>query len=358
MINILLVDDSPTQLMLLRQLFEAEADLHIVGCAKNGQEAVELTALLKPDLITMDIHMPVMDGLEATRLIMMRNPTPIVIISSTVQDETLNTTFKALEAGAVSVLEKPTDIFLPAFRSKRTKMIDTIRTMSEIKIIKRRFFTKPVVGEKAVITPDKLDINRHYELVAFGASVGGPQTLKTILASLPKDFPVPIVVVQHMTLGFTSGFVQWLNENVTLTVKEARSQEILQAGVVYFAPDNYHLEVGRQQGNLIAKLSKSPPISGFRPSVTALLSSVAKTCGKNAIGIILTGMGNDGAQGLLEMKQAHAHTLIQDPQSAVVFGMPGVAQSLGAVDKVIPLDKISTYITALTLNPSSRSSSG
>lgn len=215
MIKLLIVDDSETETALLKSLFSTEKDFEIVGCAKNGKEAVNLAALLKPDLITMDILMPVMDGLEATRAIMAQYPVPIVVISSRLYDETLNITFKALEAGALFVLEKPFNIFSPAFKKEKRKILDTLRSMAEIKVVKRRFHTKP--SKKIMVKCPPAEKQKYepgeYEIVAIGASVGGPQALKTILEKLDDNFPVPIVIVQHMTKGFISGFTKWLDDN-------------------------------------------------------------------------------------------------------------------------------------------------
>lgn len=341
MIKILIVDDSPTETLLLQRLFEHEKDMKIIACAKNGAEAIKLIPLLKPDIITMDIEMPVMDGLEATRIIMMTHPTPIVVISSTAHSES-DKTIQALEAGALTVLGKTFNLLSSKKECKR--VIDTIRNMSEIKVIKRRFHT-PLL-KKATSTPVSVK-KTDFEIVAIGASVGGPQALSKILSNLSVDFPVPIVVVQHMTEGFIEGFVSWLNAHVALHVTLAKDNEPLVKGNIYFAPDNCHLEIKRTQGKLFAQLVTAPPIAGFCPSVTALLQSVATTCHKKGVGVILTGMGNDGAQGLLALKKAHGHTLIQDKESAVVFGMAGVAESLGAVNKIVELDQIANYLTKI-----------
>lgn len=341
MINILIVDDSETETKVLKHIFESEQDFHVIACAKDGQEAIELNDKFKPDLITMDIQMPVMDGIKAIREIISHNPVPIVVISSKLNDE-MKTAFLALEQGALSVLEKPVNITSPDFKQVRERIVNTIRIMSEIKVIKRRFYTKKLPAK----IPEK-NINfksSHYKIIAIGTSVGGPRVLKIILSQIPKDFPLPIVVVQHMTTGYISGFVKWLSGNISLKVKVADHQEILQGGTVYFAPDFYHLEIDSVQEKLIAKLVKAPSVSGFCPSASVLLQSVAKSCASHAIGMLLTGMGNDGAQGLLALKKANGHTIIQDPESAIVFGMAGTAQSLGAVDKVVALDKIAEYL--------------
>lgn len=344
MIKILIVDDSDTEIAILKNLIESESDMQVIGIAKNGAEAVKLTTKLKPDLITMDILMPVMDGFEAIRLIMSQTPTPIVVISSKANDEELNTTFKALQAGALSVIEKPTNITSPSFKMTRKHIMDTLRGMAEIKVIRHRFYAKK--NHPSPIPSHKFN-NHFYELIAIGSSVGGPQALINILSKLPQHFPIPIVVVQHMTKGFIAGFTKWLNDNINLKVKKIENGDIIQKGYVYFGSDDSHFEVYRADGKLMAKLTKSPPIAGFCPSISVLFSSVAKACGKNAVGILLTGMGHDGAQGLLEIKNAKGHTLIQDENSAVVFGMAGVAKDMGAVDKVVELDNLGEYIIEL-----------
>lgn len=346
MIKILIVDDSMTETALLKSILESEHDMQVIGYAKNGKEGVELAAQLKPDVITMDIQMPIMDGLEATQLIMSQHPIPIVVISSKANDDSMGMTFQALAAGALSVLGKPTNMTSPKFHHKCKRIVETVRSMSEIKVIKRRFYVKPHQTLTQPIIPQQ-KIN-NFEILAIGTSIGGPQALNTILSGLSKDFPIPIVIVQHMTPGFISGFTKWLAKNKALAIKIAENDELLKDGTVYLAPDRYHLEVDRVDGSLVAKLVKKPPVSGFCPSATVLLKSVAKTCGKNAIGLLLTGMGSDGAQGLLELKNFAGHTLIQDQESTVVFGMPGVAQALNAVDQIVELNKIAEYLTAIT----------
>jgi two-component system chemotaxis response regulator CheB len=347
MIRILIVDDSTTEVEILKAILRPEKDFEVVGVAKDGKQAIEMTQLLKPDLITMDIIMPGMSGFEAINMIMRQCPTPIVVITSTISDESMRTSFQALEAGAVSVLEKPYDIAMPEFQQEKRKIIDTLRSMSQVKVIKRRFYTerKP---KPAPVSINKAEL-KQYEIIAMGASVGGPQALKTILKDLPANFPLPIVVVQHMTAGFVEGFASWLHDASPLHIKTAENNEVLLKGNVYFAPDGTHLEVARSGQKLIAKLVSGEAVSGFCPSVTSLFDSVANVVGKNAIGVLLTGMGNDGAKGMLDLKNVHAHTIIQDEESAVVFGMAGVALSLNAVDKVIALDQIAEYLKKLTM---------
>jgi two-component system, chemotaxis family, protein-glutamate methylesterase/glutaminase len=345
MIKTLIVDDSPTEIALIQHIINSEKDMEVIGIAKNGQEAVELSAKLKPDLITMDIKMPIMDGLEATRIIMAHNPTPIVVISSTINDESVNATFHIIEAGALTALAKPMNMFSPSFAESRKHIIDTLRSLSDIHVIK-----KPLKKEQAhenKIQKTLIRKKNHYEIIAIGASVGGPMALRKILSQLKADFPLPIVIVQHMSQGFIKGFAQWLAEGIALKVKSAIDNEILQSATVYIAPEQKHLEIERVQEKLVCRLVNGEPISGFCPSITKLLESIAKVSGKKAIGILLTGMSDDGAAGLLALKNAQGHTLVQDEESAIVFGMGAVAQSLNAVDEVITLDLIAPYLTTM-----------
>lgn len=348
MIKILIVDDSETEIALIKAIISHDANLSVVGVARNGKEALAQTALLKPDIITMDIQMPVMDGLEATRQIMSEHPTPIVVISSTINSDSLNATYHILEAGALIALPKPRNVFSPQFESERRNIIATLKSMAEIRVVRRRIKTI-VSSEKTLAKPLTALKNSQYELVVIGVSVGGPLALKTIFSRLPETFPVPIVLVQHMAAGFLGGYVKWLDNITSMQVKEAENLEALQKGIIYIAPDSHHFEVDRHSGKLIAKLRKGDFVDGFCPSITVLMNSVARVCKKNTLGMLLTGMGSDGASGLWEIKKAGGHTIIQDQESAIVFGMAGVAQSLGAVDKVVPLDKIADYLVqALT----------
>lgn len=346
MIKILIVDDSATETALLTHIFEEHPDLKVIGCAKNGAEAIKLAPLLKPDIISMDIQMPVMDGLEATRIIMSQFPTPIVVISSKLNDGSLDVTFNALKAGALSVLAKPGNVTSTSFENEKKRITDTIRSMAEINVVRRRAKIKQTT-QKAIPPSIPKSLSKP-EVIGIGASVGGTQAINAILSALPATFPVPIVIVQHMMPGFISGFSSWLNANTSLHVQNAQHNDILKKGTVYFAPDNFHLEIHRQNACLTSKLIKKPPLAGFCPSITVLLQSIAKTCGKHAIGILLTGMGSDGAEGLLALKNAQGHTLIQDKESSVVFGMGGIAETLGAVDRTLRLDQFASYLIKIT----------
>lgn len=345
MIKILICEDSPVIAMLLKAIFEREPDFKVVGHARNGHECVQMAHLLKPNLITMDIRMPVMDGFEATRIIMSSEPVPIVVISSSVGDEELRITFRAIEEGALSVIEKPHGINHPDFEAIRRELVETVRAMADVKLIRRISRGKQRAAGIAITPPSPYV--RAYELVAIGCSTGGPQVLQQVLSSLPVSFPAPIVIAQHISKGFVGGLVSWLSRHTLLHLKEAQQGESLLAGTVYFAPDDFHLLITRNSNGLAAQLKQDPPVNGFRPSATPLLQSAARTCAKNAIGAIFTGMGCDGADGLLALRRAGGHTIVQDRESAVVFGMPGAAVALDAVDEIVKLDKIAAYLTHL-----------
>lgn len=343
MIRIIIADDSPTDTLILKNLFESEPDMVVVACAKNGREALEMIEKHHPDLVTMDIEMPFMNGYETTKIIMTKFPTPVVMISSHIIESESRVAFEALAAGALTVLPKPRDIISKTSNKSARYIIDTVRNMSEIRVIRRSRFPSSTTTLSGVRPRNVTD----YQIVAIGTSVGGPQALKLVLSKLPANFPLPIVIVQHMTPGFMPGFVNWLSNHIKLKVKCAEVEELLQAGTVYFAPDYTHFMVQKRNENAHVLLQEGDPVAGFCPSITMLMKSVAKHYNKNAIAILLTGMGTDGVDGFLELKQAGAHTLIQDESSCVVFGMGAAAKALGSVDKEVKLNQIANYLLQL-----------
>ncbi len=344
MIRILIVEDTEVVGLMLRSIFGAQRDMEVIGHARNGQQGVEMAKELKPDLITMDIRMPVMDGFEATRRIMADSPTPIVVVSASVKNSELRITFRAIEEGALAVIEKPRRLGPPGFDVMSRELVELVRTMAEVPVVRRgRFAHRPVepieipaVARVRGVLP---------EVLAIGCSTGGPQALHAILPRIPASFPVPIAIVQHISPGFLGGLIDWLQKSCQLTLKQARHQEPLAAGTVYFAPDDRHLRIVRKAGRLVAMLDASPAVNKFRPSATPLFESVAHTCRDRAIGVLLTGMGEDGAVGLQAMHRAESHTVAQDEASSVVFGMPKAAIKLDAVDSVVPLQDIASYLT-------------
>lgn len=343
MIRVLIIEDSPTMRILLRNILESDADLKVIGMAPNGEEGVRQALALKPDIITMDIHMPGMDGFEATRRIMEQRPTPIVIVTSSVERSEMMITFNAMQAGALEVIEKPTATMHPDFAMLRERLITTVKLMSEVKVIRRyRSHSTPRgLGEEGA------RVARPYALLAIGASTGGPAALNTLFKGLPPTFPLPVLVVQHMTTGFTAGLAAWLQLESRLTVKVAAEGEYLQPGTIYIAPDDTHVQVLNR--GLIG-LSKAPPVSHVRPSATVLFESVARVYGGEAIGVLLTGMGDDGARGLKAMHDRGAATIAQDEATSAVYGMPKVAAELAAANQVLPLPQIAGAVLALVGN--------
>jgi len=339
MLRVLVVDDSPTSRLLLRGIIESDPGMRVAGEAASGEDAVRLARELRPDLITMDLTMPGMDGFETTRRIMSESPTPVVVISDTLDPNGLASSFEALRAGALTVLPKPASPNSPAFESDRERLLTTIRLMADVKVIRRRS-TPAAPGNSATRPPS----GRRVELVALGASTGGPKALSQVLRVLPPDFSVPVLLVQHMTPGFTRGFVDWLQQQTALTIRVAAPGLKVQSGAVYVAPDEQHLLINGF-GGLV--LSEEPAAALHRPAVDVLFASVAQHYGPSAVGVLLTGMGTDGARGLEAIRRAGGTTLAQDEASCVVYGMPAAAVALHAVDQVLPLDQIGQEIVRL-----------
>ncbi len=343
MIKVLVVEDSPVVREFLVYVLSSDPEIQVIGMAANGEEALEAAKKKNPDVITMDIHMPKMDGWEATRRIMEAQPTPIVIVSGSSTVKEVATAFRALEAGALAVVSRPKGIGDPEYETSVREMIQTVKLMSEVKVVKRwpRFrkaMAPPTVEEKLKAAPAEVKV------VAMGSSTGGPMVLQTILSGLPKDFPVPVLIVQHMASGFISGFAEWLADSSVLPVHVAVDNERLLPGHVYLAPDGFHMRV--VAGGRIL-LSREELENGLRPSVSVLFRSVIRVFGKKAIGILLTGMGRDGAEELKLMKDKGAMTIAQDKDSSVIHGMPGEAISLGAAMYVLPPENIASLLTTM-----------
>ncbi len=344
-IRVLVAEDSPTYRELLVTLLQNAPDLQVIGMARNGVEAVRLAKRLKPDVITMDVFMPEMDGFEATRQIMTETPCPVVIISASTDKDQRDLTFNALRAGALSVLEKPTLQDPPEIYEA---LVTQVRLMSEVKVL--RHWSKstgpldPTSLGMAKSPASMSDGRSKIQLVVIAASTGGPGILAEILSRLPANFPAPILIVQHITPGFGVGLADWLNQQTPLQVRLARHADEPKAGQVLIAPDGAHMVVNSM--GLIA-LMDAPPLRSLRPAADYLFHSVARIYGATAIGIVLTGMGSDGAEGLQAMRRAGAHTLAQDKETCIVFGMPAVAIELGAAEQVLPAKRIAAAIMEL-----------
>ena len=342
MIRVLVVDDSAVLRQQLRFILQSDPTLQIIGEAKNGEEAVTMARQLRPDVITMDIRMPKMDGLEAIRNIMAETPAPIVVVTAADVDAEMNIAAQAQKLGAVSVVHKPGSMTDPNYKAIANALIQKVKVMSQVKVVSRSRARDMPKSVEVMPPPRPVPFGRSKtEIIAIGASTGGPAALYRVLGGLPGTCPVPVVIVQHISLGFVEGLASWLGGGCKLQVKVAKHGEKLMPGVVYIAPDGSHM-VTDTFGRV--RLKDAPPLNGHRPSVTALFQSVAEAYGPRAIGVILTGMGADGAPGMKAMKDAGAMTIAQDEQSCVVFGMPKEAIALGAVRHVVPLDKVAATV--------------
>ncbi len=331
-IRVLVADDSELFRELLARVVVAEPGFEVVAVAADGNAAAALTRTLRPDVITMDLNMPDADGFSGIARIMAETPTPILVLTAN-REETVG--FRALSLGALDILEKPQasadlEEYGQLLRSR-------LRLLAGVKVIRhpRGLRERGLAPARAGARP---------EIVVVGASLGGPRALAAILRSLPAEFPVPIAVVQHIADGFTEGLASWLATESRLEVREARDGDRLRPGLVLVAPTGWHLLVGEGA----ARLSDAPPVDTFKPSVTPLFVSAARAYGARVCGVMLTGMGRDGAEGLRSIKEAGGPTLAQDEATSAVFGMPRAAIELGAVDRVLPLDEIPRALVELT----------
>lgn len=391
-IRVLLVEDSPVALTIFKRLLGSTPEIEIVGMARTGIEGLELIPKVQPQVICTDLHMPQMDGLEFTREVMAKFPRPILVISSSVQAEDTQNVFKLLKAGAVDVFPKPRQGVLGNFEAIRQELIGKIKVLSGVAVftLHRRngdrsvqTVRSPIVESRSLsktplppdvrkissvsqqVTPshaigsDRLppklpetshppaakfpipDSSALIRIVAIGASTGGPQALHTILSHLPQKFPVPVICVQHISEGFLQGLVDWLASESHLPVKIAAAGARPEPGVVYFPPERKHLELDTQ-GRF--SYSTEGPVSGHRPSVTVTLNSVADRYRRGAVGVLLTGMGRDGADGMLAIAKAGGLTIAQNESTCVVFGMPKEAIALGAAHHVLPISDIAPLL--------------
>ena len=350
-IKVLVVEDSPVVQEFLVHVLSSDREIQVVGTANNGEEAIESVKTRQPDVITMDIHMPKINGFDATRRIMETFPTPIVIVSGSSTTNEVATTFHALEAGALAVVTRPKGIGHPEHEANAAELLKTVKLMSEVKVVRR--WARPAIrkGQRGpgdlvtttVLQPD-MRIGADVEVVAIGASTGGPVILQTILSALPKDFAIPVLIVQHMASGFIQGFVEWLSGSSRLPVHVGAQGDRLLPGHAYVAPDGFHMGV-EAPGRIT--LSKDDVENGLQPSVSFLFRSVANVYGMRAVGVLLTGMGKDGVAELKLLKGSGAITIAQDKESSVVHGMPGEAIAVGAATYVLTPERIVDALKSL-----------
>ena len=338
MIRVLLAEDSTTTRQFLVSILGDDPEIQVVGEAKNGLEAVELTQNLRPDVVAMDIDMPEMNGFEASKRIMAQIPTPIVIISSSMNVGEVRVALQALTAGALTVLKKPGGPGAEGNEEDQPRFISTLKLMSQVSVVghwpdQSRAKQAPTGEVFSRILPE----GNRGRVVVIVASTGGPTALNRIFSALPGNFPAPILVVQHMTAGFMAGCATWMNENSSLRVKLAEEGEALTPGTVYLAGDDRHLEVSAHS---TVHYSNAEPLEGVRPSATLLFESAAKVYGASTLALVLTGMGSDGVAGLKTVKEAGGRVIVQDEASSIIFGMPAEAVKSGYTDWVLPLAEI------------------
>lgn len=334
MVRVVVADDSRTSRELITRILGSDPSIQIVGEARDGMEAVDLATRLRPDVVTMDILMPRMDGVEATTEIMMRAPTRIIIVSSATREKGVQLALDAVRAGAVMVMGKPDHVDEPAFQRQRAELLSMVKAMANVKVVRR---WSGAAAARVPVTP----LKERIEIVTMAASTGGPEAVRRILAGLSPLFPAPILLVQHIAVGFTAGFATWLDRACALKVKLAIDGESVQAGIVYVAPDNRHLGLGPSRA---IALSGGPPIHNMRPSANHLFRSAAFIGSRHAA-VILTGMGRDGVEGLAAVKAAGGRVIAQDEATSIVYGMPGEARAANLVDHVMPLHAIARQLS-------------
>lgn len=366
LIRVLVVDDSAFMRKVLSDLFKAESDFEVVDVARNGVEAIEKVVQHSPDVVTLDVEMPVLDGLSALEKIMATKPTPVIMVSSLTKAGA-DATIRALSLGAVDFVAKTAgsisriddiarDLLqkcreakgispkrlqareIPPFTGSKPKLVIPAATPTSMPVPA----TKPPSVFTTMTSGDTPPLNDW--VVAIGTSTGGPRALQEVLPRLPGNLPCPAIVVQHMPPGFTKSLADRLNTLCALTVKEAEDNDRLVAGTVFVAPGDFHLTIRKEGGSSFVKLNKEPAIGGLRPAVDPMMVSVAEAYGAKTIGVILTGMGHDGAKGMQAIKRLRGLTIAEDQSTSVVFGMPKAAIEAGVVDTVLPLPQIADGI--------------
>lgn len=341
-IRVLVVEDSAVVRDFLTHILNLVPDLQVVGVAHTGEQAIAMIQSLRPDVITMDIHMPGMDGFEATRRIMETRPTPIVIVSGSSSVTESTTAFRAVEAGALAAVPRPHGFGNSKSASSMGRLVETVRLMAGVKVVRR--WARPE-GEAGAVRPaEPIPTRSDVRMVAIGASTGGPPVLATILAALPKNVPYPVLLVQHICNGFAAGFGACLAQASGLPVHIAEGGELPLTGHVYVAPGEFHMGVS-SDGRIT--LDAGPPENAVRPSVAFLFRSIASVYGKHAAAVLLTGMGTDGAEALKLIRDRGGVTIAQDETSSVVHGMPGEAIRLGAAMHVLSPESIGTFLRNL-----------
>ncbi|WP_457668303.1 protein-glutamate methylesterase/protein-glutamine glutaminase [Thiolapillus sp.] len=365
-IRVLVIDDSALVRNLLKRILDQDPEIKVVGTAADAYIAREKIKKLHPDVLTLDVEMPKMDGITFLRNLMRLHPMPVIMVSS-LTAKGADVTLQALELGAIDFVCKPQGDFSGSLESVSEEIAHKIKTAAKANIhaAGRKRTSAPLTVEEKQTVDAIIPVKSKRQgvtglppLLAIGASTGGTEAIKDVLVELPADMPA-IVITQHIPPGFSTAFAQRMNRLASLTVHEAEEGQQILPGNVYIAPGAQHLLVARNDRGYYCKLSNGPRVNRHKPSVDVLFRSVAQTAGRNATGVILTGMGDDGARSLLEMREAGARTIAQDEESSVVWGMPGAAVKQGAAEQILPLDKIpATLIYLLSGKGKTQQASG
>jgi two-component system, chemotaxis family, protein-glutamate methylesterase/glutaminase len=346
-IRVLIVEDSSVFQTVLKNILSSSPEIEVVGIANNGVEGLSLIPKLQPDVICTDFHMPKMGGLEFTQQVMTQYPRPILVISVSVQPEQRHRIFELLEAGAVDIFPKPRSGLNSDVQLNQKMLINKIKILAGVKVF-RKHASRPNAQSNPLPDQSQPPVTNSADgikIVAIGTSTGGPQALQTIFERLPANFPVPIICVQHISHGFLDGLIQWLSATCPLSLTIASPGNTPQPGTIYFPPEGKHLELDNQERFVC---SDAPPVGGHRPAVNVTFKSVAQIYGREAIAILLTGMGKDGAEGMLKIWQAGGFTIAQDQETSVIFGMPKEAIEMGAVKQILPIQRIAPCLLNMT----------
>jgi two-component system, chemotaxis family, protein-glutamate methylesterase/glutaminase len=340
-VRVVIADDSATFRQLLVGIIAEDEELELVGQATNGVEAIEMVERLRPNLAILDIHMPQLDGLAATKEIMVRAPTPIIIVSSSIDRHGVGMSLSATQAGALMALPKPGQLMGGGYHEFSAELRSMVKAMAQVKVVRR---WSPSQRSERPVVQRPSNAPTSVAIVTIAASTGGPAAVRRILMDLPRDFPTPILVVQHIAHGFATGFAEWLSGSTSLRVKVGENGERLARGTVYIAPDDAHLGVDR---NKRVHLFNGVPIGGFRPSANHLFESAAAAFGPEHVAVILTGMGSDGVNGLIAARNSGGYVIAQDESSSIVYGMAQEARRSGAVNITLDLGDIAAQLVEL-----------
>lgn len=341
-IRVLIVEDSNVIRQYLEHIIARDPRLEIAAAVETGEEALRILDQVRPDVISMDIRLPGMNGFEATQIIMRERPTPVVVVSASVERDDSRVTMNALRAGALTVIEKPTGVTSGGYEAMAERLCTQLAIMSQVKVVRRRIEIRPPAASGALVSRP-VPRATCFHALGIVSSTGGPNALCKLLHMLGREFPLPILIVQHISPSFLEGFATWLASVCPFPVDIVQGRSALVPGKVYLAAQDHHLCVDGR----FARVDTGTPVCAQRPSGTVLFDSMAASFGARALGVLLTGMGEDGAEGLLHLQQAGGYTIAEDESTAVVYGMPAEAVRLGAVSESLPLHAIAPRILGL-----------